>query len=292
MNDPDWNEPYKVSSRVNKYHWYYKFVGSSDAAFGTSDHDLHRIRRKAQQNYFTQDAVARFDPALEGVTSKLMRRLKEYKGTGEPVNLSNAFRSLATDVVTEFSFHKSYDLLDQPDFAAAFQKTVRDFPEIGLWHRHFGLILDVLDLMPRWLTKLINPAGIDVLDFFNDIGVQTKSIVAEYNNKEKPKRNGKLNVIHQMLDSQDLPEKDKKIWRLALEVRTFVGAGTETTGNTLSNITYYLLVNPDKTKRLKNEIQAAQEKSATPLRYQDLQQLPYLVGSSTPLDHDIRTDMK
>lgn len=167
MNDPDWNEPYKITSRVNKYHWYYKFVGSSDAAFGTSDHELHRLRRKAQQAYFTQDAVARFDPDLGSIISKLCGRLEEFKGTGQPVNLSNAFRSLATDVVTEFSFQKSYNLLDQPDFAAAFQKTVRDFPEIGLWHRHFGLVLDVMDMMPRWLVQIMNPNGIAVLDFFN-----------------------------------------------------------------------------------------------------------------------------
>jgi cytochrome P450 len=166
VSDPDWSEPYKITSRVNKYHWYYRFVGSSDAAFGTSDHELHRRRRKAQQAYFTQDAVARFDPALARITSKLCSRLEELRGTGQPANLSNAFRSLATDVVTEFSFHKSYNLLDQPDFAAAFQKTVRDFPEIGMWHRHFGLILHVMDMMPRWMVKIMNPAGIDVLDFF------------------------------------------------------------------------------------------------------------------------------
>jgi len=156
-----------MGSRVNKYHWYYKFVGSSDAAFGTSDHELHRIRRKAQQGYFTLDAVARFDPTLGEIIAKLCTRLGGFRGTGQPVNLSNAFRSLATDVVTDFSFQKSYGLLDQEDFAAAFQKTVRDFPEIGLWHRHFGVILDVMDLMPRWLVKIMNPNGIDVLDFFN-----------------------------------------------------------------------------------------------------------------------------
>jgi len=173
VNDPDWNESFKVSSKVNKYHWYYRFVGTSDAAFGTADHDLHRIRRKAQQNYFTIDAVSRFDPVLANITAKLVKRLRELKGTKKPANLSNAFRSLATDVVTEFCFHESSNLLDQEDFAAAFQKTVRDFPEIGLWHRHFGLILDILELMPRWLTKIINPTGIDVLDFFDNIGVQT-----------------------------------------------------------------------------------------------------------------------
>lgn len=283
VNDPDWNEPYKVSSRVNKYHWYYKFVGSSDAAFGTSDHDLHRIRRKAQQNYFTIDAVSKFDPTLATVVSTLIRRVGESKGTGEPVNLSNAFRSLATDVATEYSFHKSYNLLLQPDFAPAFQKTIRDFPEIGLWHRHFGLILDILDLMPRWLTMLINPTGIDVIDFFNDIGVQTKGIVADYKDKSKSgTRDGKLNVIHQMLSSPDLPESDKKITRLALEVRTFVGAGTETTGNTLTSTTFYLLANPDKAKKLKDEVTEAQKKKSTPLVYQELLQLPYLVFLFTP----------
>lgn len=141
-------------------------MGTTDAAFGTPDHELHRIRRKAQQGYFSQDAVAKFDSNLNDITSKLLRRLEEWKGTDQPVNISNAFRSLATDVVTEFSFHKSYNLLDQPDFAAAFQKTIRDFPEIGLWHRHFGLILDIMDRIPRWMVKIMNPAGIDVLDFF------------------------------------------------------------------------------------------------------------------------------
>ena len=240
------------------------------------------MRRKAQQNYFTLDAVSKFDSTLGNIVSTLIRRVGESQGTGQPVNLSNAFRSFATDVVTEYSFHKSYDLLLQPGFAPAFQKTVREFPEIGLWHRHFGLILNILDLMPRWLTMLINPAGLDVIDFFDDIGVQTKEIVADHENKTSSKSNynskyEKENVIHQMLNSPDLPESDKKIARLALEVRTFVGAGTETTGNTLTSIAFYLLANPEKAKRLKEEVTEAHRKKTKPLVYQELLQLPYLV---------------
>jgi cytochrome P450 len=88
-----------------------------------------------------------------------------------------------------------------------------------------------------------------------------------------------------MLSSPDLPESDKKMARLALEVRTFVGAGTETTGNTLSSITFYLLANPDKAKRLKEEITEAQKKKSTPLVYQDLLHLPYLVFLSPSYTH-------
>ena len=75
--------------------------------------------------------------------------------------------------------------------------------------------------------------------------------------------------------------QDKSEFRLALEVRTFVGAGTETTGNTLSVTTFHLLANPDKAQRLKKEVQAAQKKSSTALKYQDLLQLPYLVSYHT-----------
>lgn len=92
-----------------------------------------------------------------------------------------------------------------------------------------------------------------------------------------------------MLDSQELPAKDKAEGRLALEIRTFVGAGTETTGNTLSVITYHLLANPDKAAKLRKEIQNAQKQSSTPLKYQELAQLPYLVH---PLIGDINLDMQ
>lgn len=81
-----------------------------------------------------------------------------------------------------------------------------------------------------------------------------------------------------MLESPDLPESDKAAWRLVMEARTFVAAGTETTGNTLSVTAYHLLANPEKAERLKSEIQAAQLKAKAPLTHQELQQLPYLVS--------------
>lgn len=80
-----------------------------------------------------------------------------------------------------------------------------------------------------------------------------------------------------MLDSPDLSVEDKSEERLGEEVRAIVGAGTETTGNTLATIAFYLLSDPEKTRRLKEELQAAQRESS-PLNSQQLASLPYLVG--------------
>ncbi|KAF8850900.1 hypothetical protein BDZ45DRAFT_167600 [Acephala macrosclerotiorum] len=178
--------------------------------------------------------------------------------------------------MTQYCFRKSYSLLDSPDFAASFQRAIRDFPQIGTWHRHFGLILDIFSTMPRWLVAVIDPAEVSVLDFSNDIVSGTNSIVTAYN---KPgSKDDNPNVIHRMLESPDLPANDKAAWHLALEARTLVGAGTETTGSTLSVTTYHLLANPEKAENLKKELEATHKQAKRSLRYQKLQQLPYLIS--------------
>jgi len=80
-----------------------------------------------------------------------------------------------------------------------------------------------------------------------------------------------------MLDSAELSAEEKLEWRLALEIRTIVAAGTETTGHTLSVLAYHLLSDPVKSKRLQQEVQTAQSSVSTPLVYSQLVRLPYLV---------------
>jgi len=167
VNDPDWTEPFKISSRVSKWHWYYRAFGSSQASFGTVDHELHRIRRSPQNPYFTVAEVQKFEPEIEHIVGILCSRLEEAKKTGQHVNISNATKSLATDVVTEFAFHKSYNLLSEPEFAADNHAMTRTFAQVATWHRHFGFILQLFEAMPRWFVALTNPSAVAMLDFFD-----------------------------------------------------------------------------------------------------------------------------
>lgn len=66
-------------------------------------------------------------------------------------------------------------------------------------------------------------------------------------------------------------------------MRTFVGAGTETTGNMLQATVFHLLNNPETVIRLKEELKEAQRNSTTLLTPRDLQQIPYLVLSTFPI---------
>lgn len=83
----------------------------------TPDHNLHRIRRKAMNQFFSKQSVLRLEPVVQKEVKKLCSRIREYKGKGKPVNMNNAFAALAGDVVSTFCFARNYKVLDEPDFA-------------------------------------------------------------------------------------------------------------------------------------------------------------------------------
>jgi cytochrome P450 len=89
-------------------------------------------------------------------------------------------------------------------------------------------------------------------------------------------------VLDGIVNSDAIPESDKTVDRITQEARTLVGAGSETTGNTLETIALHVLANPDKLQRLKQELAEASEKSSDSegaLRnYGTLQRLPYLTA--------------
>ena len=56
------------------------------------------------------------------------------------------------------------------------------------------------------------------------------------------------------------------------------GDSSNTTGHTLSIIAYHLIKHADVLRRLQAELQMEQQKSATPLKWAQLEQLPYLAS--------------
>lgn len=81
-----------------------------------------------------------------------------------------------------------------------------------------------------------------------------------------------------MYTSPLISDEDRTMTRLVAEAQAVIGAGTETTGNTLSVFTYHVLALPDVHKRLKAELQAAAHDQSTNglMNYRVLEKLPYL----------------
>lgn len=87
-------------------------------------------------------------------------------------------------------------------------------------------------------------------------------------------------VLDAIYTSSLLGPEDKTVTRMLAETQAILGAGTETTGNTLSVLTYHLLSQPPVLQRLKTELREAAATTARPeaelMDYKALDHLPFL----------------
>jgi cytochrome P450 len=95
-------------------------IALTGSHFLTSDHTLHRMRRKPLEPFFSRMGVQRLQVMLGAVTLKLEERLKRLAGTGKIVRLDHAFNALSGDVIGRLCLNSDSNataFLDDPDFS-------------------------------------------------------------------------------------------------------------------------------------------------------------------------------
>lgn len=92
--------------------------GIPDSVFGTTGHDMHRIRRCALNRSFSKASVTKLEPIIHKAVEKLISQSRGYSGGGRPTTMTMAFNCMTTDVVTDYAFDTSYKLSGLPKFRA------------------------------------------------------------------------------------------------------------------------------------------------------------------------------
>ena len=115
--------------------------------------------------YFSKQSVNKLEPLIRQVVESLCRRFREARETGEPVNLGYAFAALAIDVITEYSFSKSYGCIDAPDFGHKWPDVMDGLSRAVHVNAQFGWLLPVMKMMPIWVVKAMNPDMMQLINF-------------------------------------------------------------------------------------------------------------------------------
>jgi hypothetical protein len=143
-----------------------RFIGNSDAAFGTSNAKQHAARRKAMSRFFSQSAILSLEDSVNRCVQRLCERVKEHQDAKTPVNLSNAYRCLAGDIVSQYSLPEGLHNLDLIDFANEYNRRARSLSYIAVWHRFLGFIIPLFLQAPRWMVVKISSKGaLQAFDF-------------------------------------------------------------------------------------------------------------------------------
>lgn len=78
---------------------------------------MHRVRRAALNPFFSKQSVGHLENIIQLSIDRLYFRLGCFVDSGLPVNLSDAFTAVSGDVISSYTFGKSYNLVEQDEFA-------------------------------------------------------------------------------------------------------------------------------------------------------------------------------
>ena len=157
--DPAFWDTLHTNNKLDKDPWYYRPFGDNYATVGTVSPELHRLRRHAMAKFFSRANVSRLEPKVLTVVERLCGRIEEHRQANKVIDISNAFRCFATDVITDYAVPHTRDFVSTPDFSAAFNLVLRDFSYSMTLHRHIPIVFPIMDSIPRWVVSLMDPSG-------------------------------------------------------------------------------------------------------------------------------------
>lgn len=124
IRDPEFfGKIYTMTRKLDRYPWYYDFIGILQSAFATPDSQLHRLRRGAKAKFFSASAALPMQPHIESCVAKMIAKSRSL-APGEAIKISHAYWCMANDVVTGRMIPKASGLTDDIDSAPQFGKDV------------------------------------------------------------------------------------------------------------------------------------------------------------------------
>lgn len=111
----DYDTLHSSKLRLPKNAAAYSALGAGYSTFTAAPDSLHRPRRARLDPFFARRKVLSLEALVQSRAARLISIIRERFAREEAVDLHHAFRSISVDVVTDYAFGESYDLLEKPD---------------------------------------------------------------------------------------------------------------------------------------------------------------------------------
>lgn len=167
INDPEFIDQLYTgpSRRRDKTEFFCNGVPqfNNTVAFGTQSHELHKQKRAPLNAFFSKKSVRRIEPILHDKVSKILEILRQHGESGTPVNLKLLYTATNNDIITEYSFGKSWDSLVADDLNTDFFDAFHNFPKafhVNCYHPWVNSLM--MRLPQRIIEKLMPPLKIAI----------------------------------------------------------------------------------------------------------------------------------
>ncbi|KAH6658887.1 cytochrome P450 [Truncatella angustata] len=284
FDDPDvLRTIYGPGSQFKKSDWYDAFNLPKPLAFeqwnifSTTDPKLHSEQRKPFTSNYSMSALVSFEPYVDQCADIFDQRLTEVVDTGVPIDYSHWLQCYAFDVIGDITFGKRFGFLDSGhdvggvmaalDTSFTYSATVGVFPSIH-----------------PYLFKLMGLAAGKKNTGMQYVNAFTEDSIKEFRNKPKTSKAASENntgmkpLLDKFFKKHEEDPAHFSSYHIYTGAATNVGAGSDTTGISLSATFYYLLKNPGTLRKLRDEIddKSTQGQLSDRPTFKETQGMPYL----------------
>jgi cytochrome P450 len=121
------------------------------------------MRRKPENNFFSKRSIVALEPLIYQHVDKLCDRLGQFRSSGQPLTVNHAMLCFTGDVVSDYVFGGSWDLLKSPDFAPWMLSANKKTGELSHTMKQWPWLVHILNVVP---TALLSWASPDVAKIF------------------------------------------------------------------------------------------------------------------------------
>ncbi|GAW23203.1 hypothetical protein ANO14919_127540 [Xylariales sp. No.14919] len=278
INDPEYfHEIYSISG-ASKYlkdpEFFSTSGGIKHSVIMLTDPEIHRVRRKTIQYLFSPKGMEELSPRVEEVIRKGLEKLRLSFEEKQPIDMNRIFKGVTVDTIMRLMFDKAFGLIDSPEEEPEFVRTMRMFAENFPWQKHFPIVNTISLIIPQSWAEYMVPG---YARFRKQCGVWLDEVKERHKQGIYTAEDGRATVFDLFLR----PDPDKGQLELSRDVLidetfAFCFAGTDTTSYALSMGSYYLMSNPSKLQKMRDELSTVPTNEDGLLQYKDIRNLPYL----------------
>ncbi|KAB8235276.1 cytochrome P450 [Aspergillus alliaceus] len=256
---------YSQSSPFPKHAPFYDSFNIEHSLFAETDPTLHKQRRKMLNPLFSRAGLLKLEGIFHKKANVMMKKIDRLKET-HLINVYDAFRCLTTEVIMEFAFALSANMLEEEEYSfgswylRAFDSVASDVWKTKEWPmaRRVG----------AWLPKTVIKAVDKKLASFFEIISFAEGCLNHY---EKHGNTTSHPVVLDHLTSVSYPQK-------VTESIDILIAGSDTTASTLTAALQHILADKKVQSKLVRELQAVQPDEQGILPLIELEKIEYLTA--------------
>ncbi|PHH91473.1 hypothetical protein CDD83_312 [Cordyceps sp. RAO-2017] len=263
----DMKKIYSISGSFEKANFYHSWSDPKrENLLSIQDEKRHAQQRRPIAQLYTMTAVLSYEEAVDKMSAVFTEKLGALVHSKETFALPRFCQLYAFDVIGQITMDTDFGMMESNGDTTGVLKTVERFTNYAVQmgmvpelHRPvFALLMFIQPPFARVLTNVIN----STIDKF------------------RKRTRGGQSSFEPFLSKLLALEEKGKVDELSMMnvVGANINAGSDTTGVTLSATFYHLYRNPDKLRKLRDEIDAFARdgRASDPVTFAEAQAMPYL----------------